>query len=101
MSIGYEENDEEEEEEEFTSNTQSLSISLPAWLVIAIDEKRKLAKRSTWITEDLEKMPKYAKERKRILREMNVGAKSKRLETHVGYKRLQPEDKTMTNSLQV
>ena len=87
MSIGYEEND--EEEEEFTSNTQSLSISLPAWLVIAIDEKRKLAKRSTWITEDLEKMPKYAKERKRILREMHVGAKS------------EPEPEPTTSSLQV
>lgn len=71
MSIFHEEND--EEDEEFNSNTQSLSISLPAWLVIAIDEKRKLAKRSTVIAEDLEKLPKYSKEKRRILKEMHVG----------------------------
>lgn len=74
MSIFHEENqDEDEEEEEFTSNTQTISVTLPAWLIIAIDEKRKLTKRSTQITDDLEKIPKYSKEKKRILKEMHVG----------------------------
>lgn len=74
MSIfheGNEDEDEDEDDEEFTSNTRTVSITLPAWLLIAIDEKKGLAKRSTWITNDLE--PKYARYKKRILREMHVG----------------------------
>ena len=71
MSLFYDED--EDEEEEFTSNTRTISVTLPAWLIIAIDEKLKLAKRSTVIADDLSKLPKYSKEKKRILREMHVG----------------------------
>lgn len=73
MSLFYE--GESEEDEQFTSDTQKLSVTLPSWLVIAIDEKRGLAKRSTWITNDLEK--KYARYKDRILKEMHVGTVDK------------------------
>lgn len=75
MSLFHEQN--EDEEEEFTSKTQTISVTLPAWLIIAIDEKLKLAKRSTVIADDLAKLPKYSKEKRRILKEMYVGTKPK------------------------
>ena len=74
MSLFHEENQEDEDEsEEFTSNTRTVSVTLPAWLIIAIDEKRgDLIKRSTLITHDLE--PKYIRHKDRIIKEMYAGA---------------------------
>ena len=71
MSIFHEDeqiDDDEEEEQRFTQNGQSISISLPAEMVIAIDKKRKLVKRSNWIEKDL--LPIYEEEMDVIRQEM-------------------------------